>query len=95
MNSKEALKAEIEQLYAQIKPREAALRAIEKAEVMAQGSAQSPATRFFNARPLDAINELLRGRGKPIQMDELRSILVEGGITIGKGQRPLQHQCVR
>lgn len=84
MNSKEALEKEIEQLEAQLKPRKAALRALKELEAMAEGNKDSPATKYFNMRPLDAIRSVLEEHGKPMPKDELSQILLDGGIAIGK-----------
>lgn len=83
MDSREVLEREIEQLEAQLKPRKAALAALKKLEAVPQGES-SPATRFFNMRPLVAAVEVLQERGRPMPKVELRQILLDGGIAIGK-----------
>jgi hypothetical protein len=55
MDSREVLEREIVQLEAQIRPRKAALSVLNRFEALTERLVDSPSTRFFNARPLDAI----------------------------------------
>lgn len=57
-------------------------QAISLAESMSR--ANSPETRFFDMRPLDAIRLVLAEHGKPMIKSELKKILIDGGIAIGK-----------
>jgi hypothetical protein len=86
MNSREALELEIRQLEAQLKPRKAALAALKRLEIVPQGG-PSHTTRFSSMRPLDAIRDVLKERSKPIPKTELRQMLLDGGITIGKKRK--------
>jgi ribosomal protein L29 len=84
MNSRETLELEIEQLKAQLKPRKAALAALNRFEALSEGLADSPATRFYNVRPLVAIRTVLEEHGNPMPKVDLQKILMDGGVAIGK-----------
>jgi hypothetical protein len=86
MDSREVmddLDRQIERMEAQLKLLKSLRAGHKKLVDMPQGES-SPATRFYNMRPLIAVRQILTERGKPIPLDELRQILIEGGITIGK-----------
>lgn len=86
MNSREILEQEIKYFEEQLKPRKAALKALIELETMS-GLPVSPETRYVGARPLDAMREILTARGKPMPREELKRMLIAGGLTYGK-KRP-------
>ena len=79
----DSLDRQIAQLEAQLKLLKSARAAMKKMEDIPRGE-PSPATRFYMVRPITAAQEVLRDRGKPIPEEELRQILMDGGIAIGK-----------
>jgi hypothetical protein len=84
MTSREVLEREIAQLEAQLEPRKRALAALIKLEAITNHIPDTPATRYFNVRPIDAIQEVLKAHGKPMPLGDLVKTLLDGGIAIGK-----------
>jgi hypothetical protein len=86
MDSREVLDdldRQIERVEAQLKLLKSARAAHKKLVDMPQGE-DSPSIRFYNMRPLIAARQILTEHEKPMLLDELRQILIDGGITIGK-----------
>jgi hypothetical protein len=83
MDAFELLEREIAALEAELKPRKAALAQLRRLRNRPSNGGD-PTTRFFNVRPLLAARQVLAERGKPIPLDELKQILIDGGIMVGK-----------
>jgi hypothetical protein len=79
----ESIERQIQELEAQLILLKSARSTLKKLENIPQGE-KTPATRFHNVRPVLAARELLEEHGEPIPKAELRQLLLNGGITIGK-----------
>lgn len=74
---------QIEQLENQLKHLKSVRVSLKKV-LEAPPAESSPANRFQSQRPLIATKQVLTERGEPIPLAELRQILLDGGIAIGK-----------
>lgn len=85
-----ALDEQITQLEKQLRLKKAARESLKQSEAVSLAASMnrdnSPDTRFFDMRPLDAMREVLNEHGKPMTKGDLKKTLLDGGIAIGKAR---------
>lgn len=93
MDSEEILAGldeEIAQLEKQLRLTKAARDNLKQSQAISLSAsmsrANSPETRFFDMRPIDAMRVVLNGHGKPMKKGDLKKTLLDGGIAIGKAR---------
>jgi hypothetical protein len=82
-DSREGLRKLIEELEEQLRPLKKTLATLDRLAAT-RDIPLSEESKYAGQRPVNVARDILKERGEKIPEDELKKILVDGGITAGK-----------
>jgi hypothetical protein len=82
-DSRETLRKLIEDLEEQLRPLKKTLATLDRLAAV-RDIPLSEESRYVNMRPMDVAKDILKMRGEKIPEQELKEMLIAGGITLGK-----------